>query len=329
MKKRKKKKNMKKRLRWPRIIAVFLILIGLVILNREQTEEVALVEEIEEESELVLMIENEENDVVIVELEEIEDAKKEEINMEELEEEIMNYLISNNIDDSTVSYVIENLSSETKIQKNEEEFFTAASIYKLPLAMLYYDKIYNGEVTSSTKYEYLTKYNEDMGVIASNYTAGSMISLEYILEVMIVYSDNTSGHLLFEELGGWGEYQKQLGIYSDYEFDNEFFERSKNETNSKYISDALKTIYENEEKYEKLLDDLKIATRDQYLDVGVDVDVAQKYGQYSTALNIAGIVFTDIPYSICILTSLGTEKGTEVVEDINQICYKMFFENVD
>ena len=58
-----------------------------------------------------------------------------------LAKEIEAYFQENNIDHESVSYCITDLKHNIKYSMNENEEFIAASIYKLPLAMLYYDNL--------------------------------------------------------------------------------------------------------------------------------------------------------------------------------------------
>ncbi len=253
-----------------------------------------------------------------------ENTTESELDIKILEEQIEEYLIKNNIDENEVSIVIENLENNEKIEINEEQYFTAASIYKLPLALIYYDMINNKEVELTDLYQLLSSHIEGAGVLTSKYSINSYIDLEYILEVMIEYSDNEAGHILFENLGGWSEFKEISLKYSIIDSSTEFIEG--NNLTTQYINDVIRHIYENSDDYVDLIEDMKKATRNQYLDIGIDAEVAQKYGWYNEALNAVGIVYADTPYSISIFTELYYETGCEVVEDINEMCYEYFSE---
>ena len=64
----------------------------------------------------------------------------------------------------------------------KKDEFIAGSIYKLPLAMLYYDKVNSGDYTMESTLPYSGYMHEDAGVISSNYTIGSQIPLSELLD---------------------------------------------------------------------------------------------------------------------------------------------------
>lgn len=127
-----------------------------------------------------------------------------------LAKEIEAYLKENDIDHEKVSYCITDLKHNIKYSMNEKEEFVAASTYKLPLAMLYYDMVNEGKYDLDTTFTYKSYMHEDGGVISSDYGIGSQIPLKDILDIMIIYSDNDAGHILYENLGGWKEYKKAM-----------------------------------------------------------------------------------------------------------------------
>jgi beta-lactamase class A len=92
-----------------------------------------------------------------------------------LAKEIEAYFQENNIDHESVSYCITDLKHNIKYSMNEKDEFIAGSIYKLPLAMLYYDKVNSGDYTMESTLPYSGYMHEDAGVISSNYTIGSQI----------------------------------------------------------------------------------------------------------------------------------------------------------
>lgn len=320
----------KKKLRIGRILVLILTIILIYRFANSETEIETVGEKISIK-EAVDKVEIEEaTKEELIEPEELEqEVLLTEVNIALIDKEIQTYLEESGISSSSVAYAVEDLTNNNSIFQNEEELYTAASIYKLPLAMLYYDKIAEGEIQINQTYQYLESYNEDVGVLASNYSEGDYISLKYILEVLIVNSDNTAGHMLFESLGGWRTYLTDRNKYSDYEYGEEFFEEANNQISTSYMNDTLRYLYDNSDKYEMLLSNMKTATRNMYLDVEIDSPTAQKYGMYGSALNAAGIVYAENPYSICVLTSAGMDKGQEIIANINEICYSYFNEKLN
>ena len=132
-----------------------------------------------------------------------------------LAKDIEAYFQENGIDHEKVAYCITDLEHNIKYSMNEKDEFIAASIYKLPLAMLYYDKVNEGEYTLDSTFTYSGYMHEDAGVISSDYGIGSQVPLSDLLNDLIIYSDNDAGHILYENLGGWKEYKEAMTKYTD------------------------------------------------------------------------------------------------------------------
>ena len=62
---------------------------------------------------------------------------------------IGDYLDENNVDQDNIGIYVHDLTSDGTYMLNQDEYFVAASTYKLPLAMLYYEKINAGEIQLS------------------------------------------------------------------------------------------------------------------------------------------------------------------------------------
>lgn len=238
-----------------------------------------------------------------------------------LAKDIEAYFQENGIDHEKVAYCITDLEHNIKYSMNEKDEFIAASIYKLPLAMLYYDKVNEGEYTLDSTFTYSGYMHEDAGVISSNYTIGSQIPLSELLDASIVYSDNDAGHILFENLGGWKEYKEAMTKYTSSISDNYYSEDNVSTANT--MNDVITYLYAHEDEYQELIDNMKKAEPGEYLDRDIQQGMPQKYGMYDYALNSVGFVECETPYSIVVLTSLG-DKGTDVMAKINSIAYEHF-----
>ncbi len=238
---------------------------------------------------------------------------------------IDDYLIENNISSDSLQYCIEDLETHTRYSQNEYENVFAASIYKLPLAMIYYEKINTGEYTSDSLFTYEAFHYEAGGPIGSNCSVGDQIALSKLLHDMILCSDNTAGHILFENLGGWVSFKEAISKYSSIAQEDYFYSYD-NVLNASFVSDVLSYLYKHSNDYTQLIADLKNAMPDDYLATSVDAEIAQKYGNYGIYKNAAGIIYGDHPYSIAIFTSLGNQNT--VIGDINAICYAYFNGNL-
>ena len=239
----------------------------------------------------------------------------------DLAKDIETYFQENGIDHEKVAYCITDLEHNIKYSMNEKDEFIAASIYKLPLAMLYYDKVNDGEYTLDSTFTYSGYMHEDAGVVSSNYGIGSQIPLSDLLDDLIEYSDNDAGHILYENLGGWKEYKEAMTKYTDSISENYYTEDNVSTANT--MNDVVTYLYEHKEDYKDLIENMEKAEPGEYLDRDTQLSMPQKYGMYDSALNSVGFVECNTPYSIVVLTDLGN-KGADVMANINRIAYERF-----
>ncbi len=238
-----------------------------------------------------------------------------------LAKDIEAYFQENGIDHEKVAYCITDLEHNIKYSMNEKDEFIAASIYKLPLAMLYYDKVNEGEYTLDSTFTYSGYMHEDAGVISSDYGIGSQVPLSDLLNDLIIYSDNDAGHILYENLGGWKEYKEAMTKYTDSISEN--FYTMDNVTTANTMNDVVTYLYDHKEDYKGLIKNMEEAEPGEYLDRDTQLSMPQKYGMYDSALNSVGFVECNTSYSIVVLTSLG-DKGADVMANINRIAYEHF-----
>lgn len=238
-----------------------------------------------------------------------------------LAKDIEAYFQENGIDHEKVAYCITDLEHNIKYSMNEKDEFIAASIYKLPLAMLYYDKVNEGEYTLDSTFTYSGYMHEDAGVISSDYGIGSQVPLSDLLNDLIIYSDNDAGHILYENLGGWKEYKEAMTKYTDSISENYY--TMDNVTTANTMNDVVNYLYDHKEDYKGLIKNMEEAEPGEYLDRDTQLSMPQKYGMYDSALNSVGFVECNTSYSIVVLTSLG-DKGADVMANINRIAYEHF-----
>ena len=238
-----------------------------------------------------------------------------------LAKDIEAYFQENGIDHEKVAYCITDLEHNIKYSMNEKDEFIAASIYKLPLAMLYYDKVNEGEYTLDSTFTYSGYMHEDAGVISSDYGIGSQVPLSDLLNDLIIYSDNDAGHILYENLVGWKEYKEAMTKYTDSISENYY--TMDNVTTANTMNDVVTYLYDHKEDYKGLIKNMEEAEPGEYLDRDTQLSMPQKYGMYDSALNSVGFVECNTSYSIVVLTSLG-DKGADVMANINRIAYEHF-----
>ncbi len=247
-------------------------------------------------------------------------------NIVQLENQLNTYLEDYGIADS-IAIVVENFVEEETYVHNEEIDFFSASLYKVPLAMLYYDYINSGVYTYDDVFLYEEKHYIADGGIGDVYTIGDAIDLKTLLDSMIIYSDNTAAHILFESLGGWLAFKSQIAKYSYQKQEEHFYTQYDNVFSADYLSDVLSYLYANKMSYKSLLENMSSQTYNDYLGDYDSYVVAQKYGKYETVRNAMGILYKEhtqgIAYSIVILSELDA-IGEEHIAYINQLCMQYF-----
>lgn len=236
----------------------------------------------------------------------------------ELKDTIDTYLVENGIAQDQIGIAIFDIDNEQSYTWNADAYLTSASLYKVPLAMLYYDALQKDEIKKEDTLTYCTDCYEEGGPIGYTYDIHDEISLDELLYDMIVYSDNTAAHILFEHLGGWNSYRSMIQKYTTHELLDAYIDD--NVFPADFAMDILSYLYAHQDIYHDLIQHMKLVFPDDYLNRNIDADIAQKYGSYGTQRNAMGIVYGDHPYLIVVLCALG-EDGIVICGDINEIVY--------
>lgn len=295
---KKKKINIKKIIITLLIIAILLICIikNISYNKNEKTETVEYITDSEEKVE-----------EITIELTPTEDT--------EIKELIQNLQIENDLREDNFSFFYYNIDSNKYYFYNENTYFTAASTIKMPIAMLYYDKIKNEELSLDDTIIYTSNcYEAGAGTTASTYSVGSRIPISFLLEQSIVNSDNTAINILINNLG-YKNCKTQISKYASVELPEEFLDS--NIICAKYAYDIVDYLYNNRENYTELLEYLKQSSNMEYLKKYItDYDVAHKYGSYNGYVHDYGIVFGENTYLIGIFTK-NIANADELIAQIN------------
>ena len=246
----------------------------------------------------------------------------ERIYLDPLQRQIHDYLEEVGVDPETIAYTITDYETGKVWQHNETEPFQSGSVYKLPMAMLYYDGMREGWIDPLKLLEYEDWITEPGGIIYEQYEFGDELPLWEVLDYVIIYSDNVAGHMLYANYGGWWSMRQAATRYSSYKEEPLFFDPGGYFT-TRYLNDVMAYLYEHPQDYARLLDQLGNAAPDTYLNSAHYGLTHQKVGNASYLFNAAGIVYAKHPYSICVLTAFG-EFGHQVMGVINEMVYREF-----
>ena len=180
------------------------------------------------------------------------------------------------------------LSDGTEYWYNADKLFETASLYKLPLNMYFYELEAAGEMAS------------DESIYG--------VPLDYCHEQSLVYSNNELSQLMVDWIGSYRQFKEIAFGYTGLdESERSFDYYASGGFTARMMVGMLQTLWDDPETFGQEIDYLKEANPGEYLESGeCGLEVAQKYGyeHYDGILNIciAGIVYTDEPFLITVLT---------------------------
>ena len=316
-------KNAKKRKRLINIIIVVFVVFGFCYIKinpMQKSKESEAASQIDEQTENTAVDEVVEvnSDVAenITDVQEIVENVVVEEECEEVKSIIDKYREKQNLTEDNFAFFYYNPHNLKYYFYNENTFFTAASTIKVPLAMIYYDKINNGDLSLDSELQYKSwQYEAGTGKTASTYNPGENIKLSFLSEQMIVNSDNTATNILKEGLGGEKAYRILIKQYTKRDLPDEF--NDDNVTSAGYSYDVIKRLYENQDKYADLINYMKQSSGGGYLKKNIEtVEIAHKYGSYEGNVHDYGICYTDNEYLIGVFTK-DINGAEDLIADIN------------
>lgn len=233
-----------------------------------------------------------------------------------LMKEINAYLEDEGVDKGKVGIAIHDIDNNLDYQWYAEDEYVAGSTYKLPLAMIYYDMIASGKYKLTSKISvYAADYTEE----GENYGVNTKVELQILLDNMILESDNTAAHILFDRLGGYKKFKKTALKYYNGKMDKDWINEDNTWTPA-YMNDCLNYLYKYPKKYKTLINNMKKATPEAYLDKELKIHMAEKWGMSGAAVNAVGFVDGKHPYTIAVYT-YGVADGETIMAHINKIAY--------
>ena len=185
---------------------------------------------------------------------------------------------------------------------NDTHMMVAASTFKLPLNLYYYDLEHAGELASDA------------------YIAGAGTTLDDAHYQSLVWSNNEVSIGMRYNLGDFRTYKELMRKYftmTDEEIEYIYF--ADNYYCTRMMVEALQYLYENSADFEEMIDYMKEAQPGEYFKAGVpeEYEVAHKYGWYEGAVNDVGIIYTEEPYLLAVYTQ---DVGAQVVADAAALC---------
>jgi len=241
------------------------------------------------------------------------------VNYDRLETEIENY-IKDYKGRYGVYYYDINTGDEFGI--DDEYEYVAASTIKIPLNLYLYEGIKSGSINPDSKMTYIKEdYEEGTGKLQFE-EFGSQYSVRNLSKLSITISDNVATNMLIRLVGMYNlkDYMRQLGgRFVDYE---------QNISSPKDMGLYMAQVYEfyrnNEEIGKELMDDLLNTQFNDRLPALLPktVKVAHKIGTQTNVINDVGIVFTENPYIVSIMSKdIDEKEAPGVLANISKLIY--------
>lgn len=235
---------------------------------------------------------------------------------EEINKIVNNYSTENN----RISVVYKDMKSGYRYGVNDNDYFSAASTTKVVYAMYIYDRIESGQLSNDEMVEYRAGMLENGGGEITNREKQKTYPLDYVIMNMLKYSDNTATNmLLVNKTNGiklMVNYMSKLGITMPEDKANE------NKVTSAMMEKVWTYLYENQDKYSKVIEYLKESESNEWIKEGINnKTIASKYGQLAGVANDTAIVYgnNNDNYILLIYTENLSNSETVIPEIANKI----------
>ena len=213
-------------------------------------------------------------------------ASAEDAGAQTLEALMETFRAENGLDEGNFSISYYNPGSGERYSFGADRLMLAASTYKVPLNMYYYDLERAGELASDT--------------LIQGYT------LETCHEQSIVYSNNEiSEAMIYAYPGSFFAYKNAMLVLfgmEDVELAPDFY--YDNYYSTGMMMAALERLYENADDYEELIGYMKetFPQKGYFRRYVTDCEVAHKYGSFEGAENDVGIIYAEQPFLLAVYT---------------------------
>ena len=237
----------------------------------------------------------------------VENKKLSEIELNEAMENLIEQYKGNN----EIGIVYKNFSTGYRYAQKDKHYFTAASTIKVIYAMKIYDRIRNGEISKDTDIDYNEKFFEDGNGQITNSQKKDSYKLEYVLQNMIQYSDNTATNMLMGNSATAADvvvkYLAGLGVKLPQE------EAQNNKITPAMMELVWTKLYKERDKYPELIKYLEDSEDGEWIKAGIpNKKVASKYGAIDANYHDTAIVFGDKDYMLLIYTNNLSKSGESI-----------------
>ena len=228
--------------------------------------------------------------------------------------EAMENLIEQYKGNNEIGIVYKNFATGYRYAQEDNHYFTAASTVKVIYAMKIYDRIRNGEISKNADIAYNEKFLEEGNGQITNSQKKDSYKLEYVLQNMIQYSDNTATNMLMGNSATAADvvvkYLAGLGVKLPQE------EAQNNKITPAMMELVWTKLYKERDKYPELIKYLEDSEDGEWIKDGIpNKKIASKYGAIDTNYHDTAIVFGDKDYMLLIYTN-NLSKSRQSIKNI-------------
>lgn len=236
-------------------------------------------------------------------------------------DKIKTYLKENEIEDKVSLFFHRPSANETFLYR-EDVMMLAASTIKVPVVMAWMDLIEQRKASWETPLVYCERHYEesDGKALYDKYKVGDEVPLVECMELAVVESDNPSNHMMreyFKDVSGMS-FREWFAQFSPSQPSEEFYVR--NLMSAEIMLAVMKRLYENSEKYARLIEWMKKAAQGRYIQANAfDFEVAQKYGEYEKYEHTMAVLYQKDPVLVGVFTELAGKKAKKVIQELSRI----------
>ena len=217
---------------------------------------------------------------------------------QDLDAVLADFMAKNGLHEGNFSLSYYNTVTEEAYSFNDMAFMVAASTFKLPLNMYYYEMERDGKIASDAMIP----------------EAG--VTLDVAHWESLVHSNNEYSIGMLYHLGDFRTYKTLMreAYFTMPEEKIDYIYYVDNYYCTNMMMDALKYLYANSEDFGEMIGYMKEAQPGEYFKAGVsEYEVAHKYGWYEGAVNDVGIIYTEEPFLLAVYTQ--DVYGESIVAD--------------
>ena len=222
-------------------------------------------------------------------------------------DEAMNKIIAKYKGNNEIGIVYKNFSTGYRYAVNDDKYFTAASTVKVAYAMKVYDRIKKGELSEDTDIPYNSSDLEEGAGDITNQPKKSSYKLDYVIQNMIQYSDNTATKMIAGS--GTSAQTTLINYFAELGVTLPAKEAKNNRVTPKMMEAVWTKLYNERDSYSKLLEYLENSEDSEWIK-----KVASKYGGISTYMHDTAIVFGNEDYMLLIYTNNLSHSGDSIAK---------------